>query len=453
MAELPSGTVTFLFSDIEGSTRLLTELAGAYEQLLTQHRELVEVSVDEAGGHVVDTQGDAFFVAFGRAKDAVHAAVASQRRLSQHSWPAERQPRARMGIDTGEPSQMGTGFVGLPVHRAARICAAGHGGQVLLSRTTRGLVEDMLPSDVGLIDLGEHRLKDFERMEVISQLVIEGLPSSFPPLRTLDPDPRKTTPFAGQEEQLAAAAQAALAPVPPRLGWRRWARAVWAQQGAAAFARRSSAQQLERDGLQLYSMARVVPPRADLADAVRRLGGAMVIAGRLARDVDRLLAETDRKALSERLAEYRDSAHIFERHVRVADALARRIVAVDGLVDMRREFNAQARQVGPRVAAVREQLFEVRIEPAGIDPLIREVEAIRVDVEQLTKQLERPYSWASISMRRVPAQSAVADRQRSDGETGRPPPPGVAIPDYRGAPSDPLLPDHRRPGGGDIRRR
>ena len=296
MPELPSGTVTFLFSDIEGSTRLLTELAGAYEQLLTQHRELVEASVNEAGGHVVDTQGDAFFVAFGRAKDAVHAAVASQRRLNEHSWPAEREPRVRMGIDTGEPSRIGMGFVGLPVHRAARICEAAHGGQVLLSRTTRGLVEDTLPSDVGLLDLGKHRLKDFERTEAISQLVIEGLPSSFPPLRTSDSDPRKTTPFAGQEEQLAAAAQAALAPVPPRIGWRRWARAMWAQQGAAAFARRSAAQQLEREGLQLYSMARVVAPRDDLADAVRRLGGAMVIGGRLARDVDRLLAETDRGA-------------------------------------------------------------------------------------------------------------------------------------------------------------
>ena len=355
-----------------------------------------------------------------------------------------------MGIDTGEPSQMGTGFVGLPVHRAARICAAAHGGQVLLSRTTRGLVEDTLPSDVGLIDLGEHTLKDFERMEAISQLVIGGLTSSFPPLRTLDSDSRKTTPFAGQEEQLAAAAQAVLAPVPPRLGWRRWARAMWTQQGAAAFARRSPAQELEREGLQLYSMARVVPPRDDLADAVRRLGGAMVIAGRLARDVDRLLAETDRKALAERLAEYRDSAHISERHVRVADALARRIIALDGLVDMRREFNAQASQVSPRVAAVREQLFEVRIDPAGIDPLIREVEAIREDVEQLTKQLERPYSWASISMRPAPPQRAVADSEWSDGDSGRPRPPSVAVPDYHGGPRDPSLPDHRRPPSGDI---
>ena len=449
MAELPTGTVTFLFSDIEGSTRLLRELADTYEQLLTLHRELVEASVDEAGGHVVDTQGDAFFVAFGRAKDAVQAAVAGQRRLSGHSWPAEREPRVRMGIDTGEPSRLGTGFVGLPVHRAARICAAAHGGQVLLSRTTRGLVEDSLPPDVGLVDLGEHKLKDFERTEAISQLVIEGLPPSFPPLRTPESHPRKTTPFAGQEEQLAAAAQAAFAPVPPRVGWRKWAGAMWTQHGAASLARRSPAQRLERDGLQLYSLARVVAARDDLAAAVRRLGGVLVIAGRLARDVDRLLAETDRRAIAERLAEYRNSGYVSEREIRVADALARRMIAIDALVEMRRTFNAQAREVGTRVATVREQLFEVRIEPAGIDPLIREVEAIRQDVEHPTKQLEGAYSWASVSTRHVPAQPAAADPRHSESEAERSRPPSDRIPltDYQGSRSNPVFPDHLRPGG------
>src|SRR5919108_2063183 len=160
MVELPSGTVTFLFTDIEGSTRLLRELGDAYEHVLTEHRQLLSAFFEEAGGQVVDMQGDAFFVAFRRAKDAVEAAVAAQRALAEHRWPAGGEPRVRMGIDTGEPSVVDEGFVGLPVHRAARICAAGHGGQILLSRTTRGLVEDALPRDVRLLDVGEHRLKD-----------------------------------------------------------------------------------------------------------------------------------------------------------------------------------------------------------------------------------------------------------------------------------------------------
>jgi class 3 adenylate cyclase len=454
MAELPTGTVTFLFSDIEGSTRLLTELADGYERLLTQHRELLEACVDEADGHVVDTQGDAFFVAFGRAKDAVRAAVTGQRRLCEHAWPRESQPRVRMGLDTGEPSLLGTGFVGLPVHRAARICAAAHGGQVLLSRTTRGLVEDSLPPDIGLIDLGEHRLKDFDRTEAISQLVIDGLRTSFPPLRTSASDPRKAPPFAGQEDELAAAAQAALAPVPPRGGaLRTRASALLTRRGSMPFARHSSAQGLERAGFQLHSMARTVVPREDLAAAVRRLGGAMVVAGRLARDADRLLAETDRRALGQRLAEYRDSAHIFQRHLRIADALARRLVAIDAVIELRRAFDAKARELEPRVAAVRERLFEVRIDPSGIDPLRHDVDAIREDVERVTKQLEAPYSRASAFMRVTTPQQGGEDFERSAAAEDRTQPPDrVAIPDYFGSHSNPMVPDHRRPGLDSDRR-
>ena len=185
MLDLPSGTVTFLFTDIEGSTRLLQGLRERYGELLEEHHRLLRAAFADAGGDELGTQGDAFFVAFARAKDAVAGAVAAQRALAAHAWPDGVEVRVRMGLHTGEPSRSEAGPVSLAVHRAARIAAAGHGGQVLLSSTTRDLVEDELPADVGVRDLGEHRLKDIDRPERIHQLVIAGLPEEFPPLTTL----------------------------------------------------------------------------------------------------------------------------------------------------------------------------------------------------------------------------------------------------------------------------
>ncbi len=191
MVELPSGTVTFLFTDIEGSTRLLKELGPLYGDALAEHQRILRASFAAHGGHEVDTQGDSFFVAFGRAKDAVAAAVDAQRDLTAHTWPEGGAIRVRMGLHTGEPRVGGERYVGLGVHKAARIAAAGHGGQVLLSRTTRELVEDELPTGVSIRDLGERRLKDLDRPEPLSQLVIEGLQSHFARLNTLDEELRR----------------------------------------------------------------------------------------------------------------------------------------------------------------------------------------------------------------------------------------------------------------------
>ena len=184
MTERPTGTVTFLFSDIEGSTRLLEQLRERYDACSRRTPELLRSAIEQFDGHEIDTQGDAFFVAFARARDAVAAAVAAQRALAAEPWPDGVSLRVRMGIHTGEPLVGGERYVGMGVHRGARICAAGHGGQVLLSNTTRELVEDELPDDVHLVDLGEHELKDLKRPERIFQLEIDGLESSFPPLRT-----------------------------------------------------------------------------------------------------------------------------------------------------------------------------------------------------------------------------------------------------------------------------
>ena len=187
MAELPSGTVTFLFSDVEGSTRLLTRLRGRYAEVLGEHQRLLRAAFDAHDGREVHTEGDAFFVAFARASDAIAAAVSAQRALASERWPEGVDVRVRMGVHTGEAEVRQDDYVGLDVHRAARICAAGHGGQVLISSSTRELVADELPHDVALRDLGEHRLKDLDRPEHLFQVVVGDLPADFPPLASLSP--------------------------------------------------------------------------------------------------------------------------------------------------------------------------------------------------------------------------------------------------------------------------
>ncbi|MFH1085637.1 MAG: adenylate/guanylate cyclase domain-containing protein [Chloroflexota bacterium] len=182
---LPAGTVTFLFTDIEGSTKLLERLREQYAALLAEQRHLLRAAFARWNGHEMDTQGDAFFVAFPRALDAAKCVVEAQRELTAHAWPEDVAVRVRMGLHTGEPWSGREGYVGMDVHRAARIAHVGHGGQVLLSETTVALVRDGLPAGVSLLDLGRHLLKDIRRPEHICQLQIEGLPAEFPPLRTL----------------------------------------------------------------------------------------------------------------------------------------------------------------------------------------------------------------------------------------------------------------------------
>jgi branched-chain amino acid transport system substrate-binding protein len=184
MAEAPAGTVTFLFTDIEGSTRLLARLGRErYGELLAEHHRLLRERFAQHRGYEVDTQGDAFFVVFRTASDAVAAAVDAQRALARHRWPDDAEPRVRMGLHTGEALIRDDRYVGVAVHRAQRVSATGHGGQVLLSNATREMVEDELPPGVRLRDLGLQRLKDLDRAAHLSQLEIEGLPSDFPPLR------------------------------------------------------------------------------------------------------------------------------------------------------------------------------------------------------------------------------------------------------------------------------
>ena len=208
VTNLPTGTVTFLFSDIAGSTRLLQQLGPQYAEALATHQALLRAAFAAHHGQEVDTQGDSFFAAFPTAPAALAAAAQAQHALAAHSWPASwpagATVRVRIGLHTGAPVLAAKRYVGLDVHRAARIAAAGHGGQILLSQATRDLAEADLPDGARLVDLGEHQLKDLQRPEHLYQLLLPHLPADFPPLRTLDRAhhnlPVQLTPLVGRRE-------------------------------------------------------------------------------------------------------------------------------------------------------------------------------------------------------------------------------------------------------------
>ena len=193
LSETQHQTATFVFTDIEGSTALLKRLRDRYAEVLAQHRALLREAFTRHGGHEVDTQGDSFFFAFRRARDAVLAAVDGQRALATHDWPDDGEIRVRMGMHTGEASVENGRYTGVAVHRAARIGAAATGEQILLSQATHTILHDEeqeLP-EVEFLDLGEQRLKGLDRPVRIYQVVAPGLRAEFPPIRTgVQPAPR-----------------------------------------------------------------------------------------------------------------------------------------------------------------------------------------------------------------------------------------------------------------------
>src|SRR5829696_5849308 len=185
MAELPSGPVTFVFTDVEGSTLLLKRLRERYGEALTAHQRIVREAFERHGGRELDTQGDAFFYAFPRAREAVLAALAAQRALREYGeWPDQAEFKVRMGIHTGNAEISEDRYTGLAVHRASRICAAAHGGQVLLSQATETLLADEEEDlQVSFRPLGQHRLKDLDRPVWLYQVESADLPRKFPPPR------------------------------------------------------------------------------------------------------------------------------------------------------------------------------------------------------------------------------------------------------------------------------
>src|SRR5437762_9066224 len=186
---LPTGTVTFFFSDIEGSTRLIMQHDEHFPDVLLAHHTVLRQAQAEHGGNELRTEGDSFFIVFGSALDACSGAAAAQQALQSHAGPDGGHGRVRIGLHTGEATLVGNEYLGLDVHRAARVASAAHGGQVLVSETTRALVDHVLPPTLTLKDLGLHRLKDLARAERLFQLLIDGLPCEYLAIQTIEASP------------------------------------------------------------------------------------------------------------------------------------------------------------------------------------------------------------------------------------------------------------------------
>jgi class 3 adenylate cyclase len=199
VSELPGGTVTFVFTDIEESTELLKRLGDDYRDLLTAHRRIIRDAFRACDGVEMDTQGDAFFFVFQRAGDAVLASVEAQRAHAAHTWPDDESVRVRIGLHTGEPAMHEEGYVGLDVVRAARICTEGRGGQILLSETTRALVGSGLPEGVAMFPAGQRHLRGIDEPERVYEIAIDGLEPEAEP----------------ESEPVPVAAEPPAAPGPP----------------------------------------------------------------------------------------------------------------------------------------------------------------------------------------------------------------------------------------------
>ena len=434
--DLPSGTVTFLFTDIEASTSLLKQLRDHYGEVLADHRRLLRDVVRANGGREVDAQGDAFFFVFRSATSAVAAAVAGQRALAAHPWPEGIRLSVRMGLHTGDPSLGEHGYLGLAVHRAARICSVAHGGQVLLSRSTSAVLEDERLDGISLRELGDHRLKDIDRPERLYQLLIDGLLNDLRPPKAYDAQPVKATAFGGQEDELARAAQAALASRRMRIiGWvrpRLASRGIVLRENVrlvgAAFQSTSARLQLLAAvavvtlvsvfqpwlvlpvavayvvllvlnlrsqrffrciggiGLKVHSLAGIASDD-DLRAAVRSLGGTMVRVGRLLAEVDEFLSRVSRRSLAHRLEDVRRGSSASPASLRQADILAQEIAAFDVLVEQRRALDEERRKLESGLGPLRDRVFDARLNPTHAAEVRADVSASREKLSAIAADL------------------------------------------------------------------
>jgi class 3 adenylate cyclase len=359
VTDLLTGTVTFLFTDVERSTELLGRSPQDYARTLNEHRGILRAEVAERGGREVDSRGEEFFFAFARANDAVAAAVAAQSRLGRLEWPAHEAMAVRMGIHTGEPTVNDAGYLGLDVHRAARICSLAHGGQVLISRTTRDLLVLGGPAGIAVREVGRYRLKGFAEPDEVFQVDAAGLRWEFPAPRNAE---SAESSSAGRERELAAAALKALRPT--RLRPRRVAGGGLADLGWEVRAQLPAAPE---------------PLRSELAE----LGGKLFAASRSVVAVDRYLAGVDRKSLTRRLAEETELGVLSKRAATEAEATAGRIQLVDALGGAR----SSAEQ---RIEAVRSAVRRICIGvQAGAHQEMSElVESARRNLRALVGELD-----------------------------------------------------------------
>jgi predicted ATPase/class 3 adenylate cyclase len=381
-AGLPTGTVTFLFTDIEGSTRLLQEAGIAYATLLEEHRRLLRSAVVAHGGREVNVEGDSLFVAFPSAREAVAAAAEAQQALRAHRWPPGRRVRVRMGLHSGEGTVVAGDYVSLAVHRAARIAGSAHGGQVLLSEATAALVGDALDGELSLRDLGEHRLKDFPRPARLFQLEGPDLEREFPPVRTLTSPTLPPSPpgrFVGRERDVEAIAGL--------LGDGR--RRLVTLTGLGGIGKTRLALEAARavsgtfpDGVVFVPLASVDDPNlvlGSVADAV----GAQREAG-----VPLLDAVADALGQQRKLLVLDNFEQVLEAAVSIADLLDR-APAVVALVTSRRALQVRSEQryhVGPLTQAEAVRLFSERA--AAIHPGFALTDENAAAVHEIARHLD-----------------------------------------------------------------
>jgi class 3 adenylate cyclase len=426
---VPSRTITLLFTDIEESTKLLRALGEGYAELLVEHRRVLREAFALNRGREVDTQGDAFFCVFDSAHDAIAAAVAAQRALTGPDWPLQTRVRVRMGIDTGEPAASDDAYIGLAVHRAARVCSAANGGQVLLSSACGSVLGEEEIAGTAVRDLGEHRLKDFDRPERLYQLLIDGLPSDLRRPRTGVEQGSNPVVFTGDEDRLAEAVEAVVAPADAsseRVGGaaRRWSRNI--SQAAGAVARnpldlsmlallavlgaaytawffaiafgaavamvalkagRRRRAVIDSMGLRLYAL-RALAPDEDLADRVKELGALLVRAGMATREADDCLAQYDRHALAQDLHNRRATA-ISAADGRRIDSLAQALDALDTLIERRRALTRVVQEVEAREDEIRSDLFRVRLRHLPREALASTLVSVEADLEDAVTALQQ----------------------------------------------------------------
>ncbi|MDP9274615.1 MAG: tetratricopeptide repeat protein [Chloroflexota bacterium] len=371
----PMGTITMLFTDIEGSTTGIQELGSdRWEGVLEVHAKILRAALAANAGIEVRTEGDAFFAVFTSAAAAIAAAAAAQRELQNAGWPHGAAVRVRMGLHTGEArpatAAAGADYVGFEVHRAARIAAAGHGGQVLVSDTTRALVHDQLGEGIELRDLGEHRFKDLERPQRVYQLLVDGLPDDFPPLRSLDATPNnlptQITSFVGREPEIAKA-----------LGLLHAGRLLTLTgsggTGKTRLALQVTASALERfsAGAWLVELAPVTDP-AGVAAAVAATLHVSERAGH-----DRLATISESLRSQELLLVLDNCEHLIESCAQLADALLRSCPRLKVIATSREGLNVPGETLMP-VPSLRLP------EPGALPPLaeLREYEAIRLFIDR-----------------------------------------------------------------------
>jgi predicted ATPase/class 3 adenylate cyclase len=374
-AEAPAGTVTMLFTDIEGSSDSVRALgADRWESVLERHTAIIREALDKHSGFLVRSEGDSIFAVFTSPSEALASAAEMQRRLHETAWPHQASVRVRMGLHTGEarPASAASGvdYVGFEVSRAARIAAAAHGGQVLVSDTTESLVRDLLAPGLALQELGEHRFKDLVRPQRIFQLLIDGLPERFPPLRSLDSTPNnlptQTTSFVGRERELASAVD--------RLSTTRLLTLTGpGGSGKTRLAVHLAADLLDQypEGVWLVELA----PVTDQAGVAPAVGAALHIAERPGRSViDNITASLRSRQL---LIVLDNCEHVIEACAELADVLIRACPRVTILTTSREGLNVPGEALMP-VPSLRVPADD---RPAPLDEL-RGYEAIALFVDR-----------------------------------------------------------------------